>query len=151
MANKYKGKQSGATTVQDLASVLASKVYTEAPWCTNSFKGESFNQAGTDTTNITFPDFKVNGTAVSGIKKGYFPTKEQCFLSITTPGTHKIVRSNSEITVTYANGTTATIAASSFRDGAVPFVILGVAVGGGGGGAGILISNGASGAVYLYY
>lgn len=136
MANKYKGKQSGSTTVQDLASVLASKVYTEAPWCTNHFKGESFNQAGTNTTNVSFPDFKVNGTAISGIKKGYFPTKENCFLSITTPGLHNLTRSDSAITIKYASGTTTTINASSFRDGVVPSVILGVCVGGGGGGGG---------------
>lgn len=136
MANKYKGKQSGSTTVTDLTNVLASKVYTEASWCTSYFKGESFNQAGTDTVNTSFPDFKVNGTAVSGIKKGYFPTKENCFLSITTPGHHTIVRSEFDLTVTYASGSSTKIKASSFRDGVVPHVILGVCVGGGGGGGG---------------
>ena len=137
MANKYKGKAGSETTIKDLSTVLASKVYTEASWCTNHFKGESFNQAGTaGTSNISFNNFTVNGTAISGIKKGWFPTKEKCFLSLTTAGTHRITRSDSAITVTYASGTTSTFAASSFRDGVVPYRILAVTVGGGGGGAG---------------
>lgn len=165
MANKYFGKINGSedsdtTSIKDIIPRMASTVGTAASWC-SSFKGESVNQAGTDTRNVTAPDFKVNGVEISGVRPGYLPTKNSCFGSVTTPGMYYLgwcfytpnnssksgvedyIELYSQTKTEYETGSTGyshdivfKLTASQFRDGYVPREFLVVLVGGGGGGGG---------------
>jgi hypothetical protein len=103
------------------------------------FKGEQdFQQAGTDTTNITLTDFKVNGTPCTTVQRGYMPANGWIW-SLTTPRTYRVSRSDEALTITtgrYYDTTIATLKAERFRDNIVPYELVILIAGGGGGGGG---------------
>ena len=113
------------------------KVYDGCEW-QNYFKGESdangtaieYQKAGTNTTNVTIPEYQVNGTAIQAVAKGCLPTPE-VFWSTNTPGTYTLTRERSSLVV----GET-TFGNTQFRGKATPKEVLIVVVGGGGGGGG---------------
>lgn len=137
MSDKYYGKSTASgATVKDFAVQLASTMGTKAEWC-DYFQGESYNQAGTNTTNLTMNDYYVDGNRIQGVKIGCLPTKQYKFAEFTTSNDYYFVRTDAGITFTLSNGSTvATITKDQFRDGVTPHEVLVVLCGGGGGGGG---------------
>jgi hypothetical protein len=134
MSGKYYQKVSG--TFKDFYDLCEAQQYTAASWCTNYFKGDTARQqAGTNTTNVTLTDFKVNGTSITAVKKGYMPTPTS-FGEFTYPGTYTLTRTESAMTITGPNNYSQTATASNFRGSKIPHEIIIMAVGGGGGGGG---------------
>ena len=138
MAGKYYHEGSDITTLCEPQYHTAADGFGTAD--SSLFKGEGpFQKAGSDTTNITLDRYKVDGTAVTTVKKGYYPvilgncassSKVKVWSSY-TPGTYTIKRTDAALTI----GSTS-IPASSFRNGTVPYEVIVFLVGGGGSGGG---------------
>lgn len=130
MASKY---YQGTT---DITSICEPKYHDAAPGFGTEFTGEGpFQKAGTDTTNEELSGYIVDGTPVTTVKKGYYPTQtDNCanaFWSSGTPGTYKVSRTDSALTI----GETS-YGPSDFRNGKIPCEVIVLVVGGGGGGGG---------------
>lgn len=141
MSNKY--KRLNDSTVEDFADLFEPAFSTNdstytADWCAQ-FTGEAaFNKASTNTSGkLTLDQFKVNGTSITGVKRGYLPTKQFKFAEFTTAGTYYMIRTDAGFTFKDANKKViSTITASQFRGGKTPWRILVIGAGGGGGGGG---------------
>lgn len=152
MANRYFGKSSGSgTSVVDFSTQLASKVGSKASWCGTGLNGffhdtVDYNQAGTDTTNVTFNDYiwgyysNQAAAPISGVKIGYLPTNKHAFATINSAGTYGISRSATDgisiVDMKNNNAVVVTVPPSKFRDKVTPMEIVIVLAGGGGGAGG---------------
>ena len=107
---------------------------------TPKFKGAGpFQKAGTNTTNITLSDYKVDGTPISVVKKGHYPLfpsalydfeEGYCLWHSRAGGTEfTLTRESNKLTI-------GDVTLTSFRSGVVPSEIIIFAVGAGGGGGG---------------
>lgn len=131
MAGKYYQRIAGVD--YDLTTLCEPKVHDAAPGFGTEFVGETFQKAGTNTENIILGDYTVNGTKVTTVKKGWYPTFNKCIWSSATAGTYSFRRTDSKLTIGNS-----TFFPEDFRGGAIPheFIILVVGAGGGGGGYG---------------
>lgn len=138
MANKFMqqfGTGAGAYSA-DVSVICEPKRHNAAPGfgtATNSpFKGEGpFQKAGTDTENVTLSGYKVNGTAVSAVEKGYCPTFNKCLYTKSTAGSVKLTRTDAKLSIGAS-----TFKPKDFSCGIIPNELIFVIVGGGGGGGG---------------
>lgn len=133
MSNKYFQNVDGV--MKDFYDLCETKVYTAAPWCSNRFTGDTERQkAGQNTTNVTMPNYIADGSAITAVKKGYFPTyvnTDSAFHTITSSGQYTLERTDSALKI----GSTS-FTASDFRCNAIPHEIIILIAGGGGGGGG---------------
>lgn len=140
MANKYLQKLSDGKVYHDISTICEPKVHTATPGFGTAsdslFKGEGpFQNAGTNTENITLTGYEVNGTSCSAVRIGHYPVvTETCnnyFWCSKIPGDYTITRTNTSLTI----GST-TFSKSDFKNGVIPAEVIIFAVGGGGGGGG---------------
>jgi hypothetical protein len=133
MAGKYKQRINSVDC--DLTSLCEPKVHDAAPGFGTKFTGEgSFQKAGTDTKNITLDGYTVDGTKVTAVKKGYYPTFKKKLWYSSTPNANGYALTRTDSSLTIGSSTFKT---SDFRDGVIPHELIVLLVGAGGGGGGI--------------
>lgn len=130
MAGKYYQKINGVD--YDVATLCEPKVHDAAPGFGSLFTGEGeFQKAGTDTANIALDGYAVDGTAITAVKRGHYPTFNSLIGSFDSPGTYTITRSDDYLAI----GSTK-LKTTSFTNQTIPHELIFVVVGAGGGGAG---------------
>jgi hypothetical protein len=73
MAGKY--YQRIDSVDYDLTTLCEPKVHDAAPGFGTNFTGEGeFQKAGTDTVNVTLDGYTVDGSPVTTVKNGYYPS-----------------------------------------------------------------------------
>lgn len=131
MAGKYYQRINSVD--YDLTTLCEPKVHDAAPGFGTEFEGETFQKAGTDTENITLDGYTVDGSAITTVKNGRYPSFSKTIWFCGTAGIYELKRTDSILTIG-----SSTFYPSDFRGGVIPseFIVLVVGAGAGGGGCG---------------
>lgn len=134
MAGKYYQRIDGVD--YDPTVLCEPKVHDAAPGFGTQFTGEGeFQKAGTDTENITLDGYAVNGTKITTVKRGYYPTFNKLLWKSNRTGQHSLIRTNESLIISNSKNTV-TFYPSDFHNNMIPRELIIVLVGGGGGGGG---------------